>query len=178
MSCPSESEIRHLDRSPSNGPGRPRIPAVASGGSIAGLPTDSTGEGGSAGAGGAAGTGGAAALLVAEIEDEIGAELDGEELVEGGLADEDGCVGRDGEVEEGFEEVRGEPGVLAEELDQAAVLQRGYRRDATEGAMIEQGRTRVPKSPSRPLLFLRGRRRWSPFRRSLSGHPGGSRKRR
>lgn len=100
-----------------------------------------------------------AALLVAEIEDEIGAELDGEELVERGLADEDGCVGRDGEVE-GFRggagRARGSGGrARSGRCARASASERGYRarvgrarEEASAGVLLST--SAVPSRGLRP----------------------------
>src|SRR5262249_42214822 len=57
----------------------------------------------------------------------IGAELDRDELIEGGLGDGDGGVRGDVEVEEGREEAGREPWVFAEDLDEGVVLERRHR---------------------------------------------------
>ena len=64
---------------------------------------------------------------VAQLQDQIGAELHRDELIERALDHLDRRVRRHLQVEEPLEQVRGERRVVTEHLDQTIVLKRGHR---------------------------------------------------
>ena len=66
------------------------------------------------------------ALIVPELEHQVGAELHRDELVEGCLDDGDRGVTREVNVEEDREEMRRERRVLAKHVDESVVLERRH----------------------------------------------------
>jgi hypothetical protein len=71
------------------------------------------------------------AVLVAKLEDQIGAELNRDELIQGRFDHRDRGIRREVEMEEDFEEMRREVRVLAEHRHEAVVLQRRHGRHHT-----------------------------------------------
>ncbi|XXX76739.1 hypothetical protein WMF30_54730 [Sorangium sp. So ce134] len=67
---------------------------------------------------------------VAELEHQVGAKLDRDELIERGLDHRNRGVRRNIQVKENREEMRGERRLLAEHVDETVVLERRHPRHA------------------------------------------------